>query len=126
MDSVNNKVLPTEPQGDWRTEIDDEGRMVLPAQFAHLYGLKPGSKIRLEETMIGLRMRQPVTHLAKVYIEPTNCCNLDCRTCIRNTWDDLRGEDGRQGDSRGREKDGVVINILWQRRRIEEWLRMAK
>jgi MoaA/NifB/PqqE/SkfB family radical SAM enzyme len=28
--------------------------------------------------------------LAKLYIEPTNCCNLTCRTCIRNIW----GEEG--------------------------------
>ena len=42
--------------------------------------------------MTGLRMRQPVTHLAKVYIEPTNCCNLECRTCIRNTWDEPMGK----------------------------------
>ena len=92
MDSVNKKVPVTAPQGGWRAEIDDEGRMTLPAQFRHLYGLKPGSKIHLEETMIGLRMRQPVTHLAKVYIEPTNCCNLDCRACIRNTWDEPMGK----------------------------------
>ncbi len=91
MGSVNNKVPPTEPQGGWRAEIDEDGRMVLPAQFAQLYGLKPGSTVRLEETMIGLRMRQPVTHLAKVYIEPTNCCNLECRTCIRNTWHEPMG-----------------------------------
>jgi tungsten cofactor oxidoreducase radical SAM maturase len=24
----------------------------------------------------------------KLYIEPTTACNLRCRTCIRNTWDD--------------------------------------
>jgi len=91
LDSVNNKVPPTEPWGGWKAEIDEKGRMVFPAQFAQWYGLKPGSTIRLEETMTGLRMRQPVTHLAKVYIEPTNCCNLECRTCIRNTWHEPMG-----------------------------------
>jgi len=91
LDSVSNKVSLTEPRGGWKAEIDEDGRMVLPAEFAHLYGLKPGSKIRLEETITGFRMRQPVTHLAKVYIEPTNYCNLECRTCIRNTWDEPMG-----------------------------------
>ena len=76
MDSVHDKAPTTEPRGGWKAEIDEEGRMVLPAQFRQLYGLTPGSKIRLEEAMAGLRLRQPVTHLAKVYIEPTNCCNL--------------------------------------------------
>jgi len=92
LDSVNDKAPATEPRGGWKAEIDEEGRMVLPAQFGQLYGLKPGAKIRLEETMIGLRLRQPITHLAKVYIEPTNCCNLECRTCIRNTWDEPMGK----------------------------------
>lgn len=26
--------------------------------------------------------------LKKIYIEPTNACNLSCRTCIRNVWED--------------------------------------
>lgn len=30
--------------------------------------------------------------LSKLYIEPTNRCNLDCRTCIRNTWQEPMGE----------------------------------
>jgi MoaA/NifB/PqqE/SkfB family radical SAM enzyme len=29
--------------------------------------------------------------LAKVYIEPTNACNLECRTCMRNVWDEKPG-----------------------------------
>jgi MoaA/NifB/PqqE/SkfB family radical SAM enzyme len=32
-----------------------------------------------------------VTHLAKLYIEPTNCCNLTCRTCVRNIWNEVPG-----------------------------------
>jgi MoaA/NifB/PqqE/SkfB family radical SAM enzyme len=29
--------------------------------------------------------------LEKIYIEPTNTCNLKCRTCIRNVWDEQDG-----------------------------------
>jgi MoaA/NifB/PqqE/SkfB family radical SAM enzyme len=29
--------------------------------------------------------------LCKLYIEPTNCCNLTCRTCIRNIWGEELG-----------------------------------
>jgi MoaA/NifB/PqqE/SkfB family radical SAM enzyme len=29
--------------------------------------------------------------LLKLYIEPTNCCNLTCRTCIRNIWGEEAG-----------------------------------
>jgi MoaA/NifB/PqqE/SkfB family radical SAM enzyme len=30
--------------------------------------------------------------LAKVYVEPTNKCNLECRTCIRHGWDEPLGQ----------------------------------
>lgn len=29
--------------------------------------------------------------LSKVYIEPTNGCNLNCSTCVRNSWDEPVG-----------------------------------
>ena len=29
--------------------------------------------------------------LEKVYIEVTNACNLECRTCMRNVWDEPIG-----------------------------------
>ena len=27
----------------------------------------------------------------KVYVEPTNACNLDCTTCVRHSWDEPEG-----------------------------------
>ncbi len=30
--------------------------------------------------------------ISKLYIEPTNRCNLDCRTCMRNSWDEPMGQ----------------------------------
>jgi MoaA/NifB/PqqE/SkfB family radical SAM enzyme len=30
-------------------------------------------------------------NLRKIYIEPTNVCNLNCRTCIRHVWDEPTG-----------------------------------
>ena len=29
--------------------------------------------------------------LRKAYIEPTNACNLNCRTCVRHAWDEPEG-----------------------------------
>ena len=40
----------------------------------------------------GAQQRQPLDHLAKVYVEPTNRCNLECRTCIRHGWDEPFGQ----------------------------------
>lgn len=61
--------------------------MVLPSETTKQLGLKPGTIIHIDETDAGLHLRWPVTRLAKVYIEPTSACNLNCRTCIRNIWD---------------------------------------
>lgn len=68
-------------------EVDQEGRLVLPPEVASRYGLKPGARVRLDQNANTLRLHRPITHLAKVYIEPTNRCNITCRTCIRNIWD---------------------------------------
>lgn len=79
-------VLSTKPTTAW-AEVDESGRLVLPPELARQYGLKPGSKVRLDEDHNVVKLHRPVTHLTKVYIEPTVACNLDCITCFRNAWD---------------------------------------
>lgn len=73
------------------TEVDEEGRLVLPPELARQYGLVPGARVRIESMANELRVRRPATHLAKVYIEPTNSCNLECVTCIRHSWNEPLG-----------------------------------
>jgi len=77
---------------EWEVNIDEEGRLVLPAEIAKQFGLKKGAKTHMEKSSNGLHLRLPVTHLSKIYIEPTNRCNLECRTCIRNVWDEPAGQ----------------------------------
>ena len=79
-------VLSTKQTIAW-AEVDEQGRLILPPEVARQYGLNPGSKVRLDEGTNFVRMHRPVTHLNKVYIEPTVACNLDCITCFRNAWD---------------------------------------
>ena len=64
---------------------------MIPAEIADRFGLKPGAQILLKEDSHEIRILRPVTSLARVYIEPTNTCNLDCRTCMRNVWDEPAG-----------------------------------
>jgi len=40
------------------------------------------------------------SQISKLYIEPTNRCNLNCRTCIRNVWDEPQGMMSEQVFSR--------------------------
>lgn len=72
-------------------EVDEQGRLVLPAEVAQSHGLAPGARVRLDRDGNSVRLHRPVTHLTKVYVEPTIQCNLDCVTCIRNNWDGTTG-----------------------------------
>jgi len=71
---------------DW-AEVDGEGRLVLPPDLVERYGLRPGARLRIDPSADTMRFHRPVTHLAKLYIEPTNFCNIDCLTCMRNNWE---------------------------------------
>ena len=79
-------LLSTKSTTAW-AEVDGNGRLILPPEVAQRFGLNPGSKVRLDEGGNFVRMHRPVTHLTKVYIEPTVACNLDCITCFRNAWE---------------------------------------
>jgi MoaA/NifB/PqqE/SkfB family radical SAM enzyme len=85
-------VLSKMKKEDFETEVDDAGRLILPPAVAKQYGLEPGIKVRVGNNANGLHLHRPVTHLARIYIEPTNRCNLSCVTCIRNSWDEPLGE----------------------------------
>ncbi len=75
-----------------RAHVDENGNLVLPKELASAYDLTPGSEIYISGDEHHLHIHQAVSRLTKVYIEPTNRCNLDCRTCIRNTWDEPLGQ----------------------------------
>jgi pyruvate-formate lyase-activating enzyme len=76
----------------FQVEVDENGKLAFTEEFNLQYGLKPGVKVYVDETAKGPRLRLPVTHLKKVYIEPTNRCNLDCRFCMRHAWQEPLGQ----------------------------------
>ena len=71
--------------------VDEHGRLTLPPEQVRRLGLEPGSLVSLRPTRDGLLVRPPLTYLQKVYVEPTSRCNLNCRICIRNSWDEVQG-----------------------------------
>ena len=77
---------------DVDVDVDESGRLLLPPAVAEKYGLNPGTRVRIEVNANGLYLRRPITQLARIYIEPTSRCNLNCVTCIRNSWDEPLGE----------------------------------
>jgi MoaA/NifB/PqqE/SkfB family radical SAM enzyme len=76
---------------EFEAEFDEAGRLLLPPEFVRQFGMHPGKKVRISDFASGVQIRRPVTHLSKVYIEPTSRCNLDCVTCIRHSWDEPLG-----------------------------------
>ena len=82
--------LPTGPR--WTTD----GRLILPPHIAARLGLTPGAQLRIDEDANSLRLHRPITHLARLYVEPTDACNLDCITCFRNAW---QSSIGRMSDA---------------------------
>ena len=74
-----------------RVRIDEEGHLVLPPDLAERLGLVDGALVRVEERGTQLALGRSSASLARVYIEPTTLCNLLCRICIRNVWDESPG-----------------------------------
>jgi MoaA/NifB/PqqE/SkfB family radical SAM enzyme len=68
--------------------IDGEGRIVLPEEAKRKFGLDGPDDIYFEIGENGLLLHRPVNRLAKIYVEPTTYCNLDCATCIRRDWEE--------------------------------------
>lgn len=75
-----------------KVEVDKKGRLVLPPEVVSLYHLKPGMTIQFESSGNGFALQMDNSLLRKVYVEPTNRCNLECRTCMRRIWDEPLGE----------------------------------
>jgi MoaA/NifB/PqqE/SkfB family radical SAM enzyme len=67
--------------------VNENREIILPPHFAHELGLVAGDEIRIEPNGRGLQLHPSIHTLKRVYIEPTNKCNLNCSTCIRNSWD---------------------------------------
>lgn len=74
-----------------KARVNQEGHLIIPPEIASKFALNPGVEVYMEEGNNEVRLLRPISHLAKVYIEPTNLCNLDCKTCMRNVWGEKSG-----------------------------------
>lgn len=71
-----------------KVQIDPHGGMNLPADFIARRRLPQSLECWLSEREGNLILHPCLPDIKKLYIEPTTVCNLFCRTCIRNTWQD--------------------------------------
>ena len=89
------KGLAAEPRPRAKPSMSsrvEKGKLVVPPELEKKLGLDAGA--RLEVVFDGGRAEiLPNIHsLNRLYIEPTSRCNLACRTCIRNTWNEPMGD----------------------------------
>lgn len=71
-----------------KVRIDDQGRLVLPNEFLDRRHISPNTEYWLDGREGDLMLLPRLPDVRKLYIEPTTGCNLHCRTCIRNVWED--------------------------------------
>ncbi len=71
--------------------VDRSGVVHLEDGLGRRHGLLPGTEWDVTETASGLLLQPRPDDLLKLYIEATNVCNLNCRTCVRNVWDESMG-----------------------------------
>jgi len=76
---------------DRYAKVCEDGSLRIPAAQARAMGFHPGARIKLGALADRLVLHRPATALARVYVEPTTRCNLQCQTCIRNVWDEPIG-----------------------------------
>ncbi|MDR3636916.1 MAG: radical SAM protein, partial [Isosphaeraceae bacterium] len=80
----------------WRVRLDERGHLVLPSGLAERFGFVDGATVRVEADSDAITIGRATASLARVYVEPTTLCNLMCRTCIRNVWDEPPGRMSRE------------------------------
>lgn len=70
-----------------KVKTDEQGRLILPDAFLQRRHISPNLEYWLDEREGDLILHPRLPDVRKLYIQPTTCCNLHCRTCIRNVWD---------------------------------------
>lgn len=65
-----------------------DGCIRLPEDLLRRQQLSDGMEWWLNQRDAALILLPRLPDLRKLYVEPTTVCNLNCRTCIRNVWED--------------------------------------
>ena len=72
--------------------VAEDGHVAVPLEVSKKLGLSPGADLDLVVSEGRVEILPNIHSLNRLYVEPTTRCNLACRTCIRNTWDEPLGD----------------------------------
>ncbi|TDO85291.1 MoaA/NifB/PqqE/SkfB family radical SAM enzyme [Halanaerobium saccharolyticum] len=68
-----------------------DGKLELPEELKEKIGLESGTEVKLQFNQDGIYIERADPRLTRIYIEPTSDCNLNCKTCVRHSWDEEMG-----------------------------------
>ena len=71
-----------------KVKADGQGRLVLPEEFLKRRHIPSNMEYWLDGREGDLILRPCLPDVRKLYVEPTTSCNLHCRTCVRNIWEE--------------------------------------
>jgi len=64
-----------------------DGKLELPQEIKSKLGLENNTEVKIQFNQKGMYIERADPRLTKVYIEPTSDCNLNCKTCVRHSWE---------------------------------------
>jgi MoaA/NifB/PqqE/SkfB family radical SAM enzyme len=76
---------------DFTIDVDQNGSLTFTKEQQRQWGLEPGTRVIIRNTPVGLMLFPQDPPLHRVYIEPTSTCNLNCRSCMRQSWSEATG-----------------------------------
>jgi len=88
---VGGRRTPAKTVHELRVE---DGRLVVPPELEKTLGFAPGDRLEVVLDRGRVEILPNIHSLNRLVIEPTSRCNLSCRTCIRNTWEEPLGDMG--------------------------------
>jgi tungsten cofactor oxidoreducase radical SAM maturase len=68
--------------------MGEDGSIRLPEDILSRHRISDGMEWWLDQRDAAFILLPRSPDLRKLYVEPTTVCNLTCRTCIRNVWED--------------------------------------
>ncbi len=75
-----------------RITVDEKGHLIIPEAIKKFMGAENHADMKIVVKKDRVELYPNIHSLSKVYIEPTTLCNLSCKTCVRNTWEESIGE----------------------------------
>jgi len=91
-----SEKISAEGAKEYKLIADENGQLKLPDEIKLMMGLQKNAQIRVIVDRDKAVLYPNIHSLAKLYIEPTTLCNLNCKTCVRNAWHEQLGEMTRE------------------------------